>query len=83
MDDGVLMRSELTSATSLQSVSKYKVHNGKDRDNERRFTTAEGSKWPEENLNHDHPVMPGVRNVKIFSVAAVVAAAAAMGKRGE
>ena len=61
MDDGVLMRSKLTAAASLQSVPKYKVHHGKDRDRERRFTTAEGSMWLEEILNHDHPVMPEER----------------------
>ena len=35
MDDGVLMRRELASATSLQSVFKYKVHHGKDTERER------------------------------------------------
>ena len=58
MDDGVLMRSELTSAASLQSVAQFKVHHGKDKDRERRFTAAEGSKWPAEILSHDHPVLP-------------------------
>ena len=58
MDAGVLMKSELTAAASLHSVPKYKVHHGKDIDSERRLTTAEGSKWLEETLNHDHPVMP-------------------------
>ena len=58
MDAGVLMRSELTAAASLQSVAKHKVHHGKDIDRERWFTTAEGSMWPAEIINHDHPVLP-------------------------
>ena len=58
MDDGVLIRNELTAAINLQSVPNYKVHHGEDIDRERRFTTAEGSKWPAEILNHDHPVLP-------------------------
>ena len=80
MDDGVLMRSELTATANLQGVPKYKVHHGKDRDRERRFTKAEGRKWLEEILNHDHPVLLE-RECKIFSAAVQAAAAAAvMGK---